>query len=828
MAFSSSGTPMSMKEHSLGVSIGPGATVGVSSAGYTTFSPASHDFQGTVEFSQQQREYLAQRNMLSQAAEQQHSQGRGQGGGHSQGQHITMNEGAKVSTVSTHDFLSLYADNSNQYAEHHDNMRGLSSALTTKDFLQPLETRGNHAAFREGQPSRGEKHPRQQEGLPHGSTPTPPAVAERLLSTGMNVYNGGHGVPNYGRVNKGAIDLPGNAMVRMVGEGNVEMRGRGGFNPSAGSMVTREDHDARNDLPKDQDPAPRGDNLAYWSNVRMKFGMLPPELNYHPQPNQPTSHGVMDNVQQPPVPNMPKQWPQGVQGVIDMTKRPTRVLSEDDEDDEEEYGDRPRENRSKEPLSKADPAQKVDGKVPENRGGTPRSKHSATEQRRRSKINDRFQMLRELVPHSDQKRDKASFLLEVIEYIQVLQDKVRKFETAEQGRHQDRLKNMVWDLCKRGGSGPGDTSIEASCMDALAYAKEFVPSSAGLPIDVKQVTEASEVVRQRAVSSADENGSTELSHNPQHTHKSGHHGASSSHEEKEGAAVLGKSPLSSQQHQGQTPFSSRNLPHASQVKQLSAASDAQANVAGEGQVQNSSTIAPATGAYEQHDKANEVEPSQQTRTQASTQQSQGEGDTSEQQHPDSRHRHGTSTAEDTGNGHAASFTDDQSNTKPHLKLDRQHGYGSSPRSTHNSQATDNSQANWQGQQHGSSAENSQQKEESRGATTSAQGQDPLTIQGGVINVSSVYSQGLLDTLTRALQSSGLDLSQANISVQIDLGKSISSAALPPSTPKVSGQPAESSGQRHQQQSESHARQQGGSSTDPEHPPLKRPKLEMEL
>lgn len=32
--------------------------------------------------------------------------------------------GAKPSTVSTHDFLSLYADNSNQYAEHHDNMRG--------------------------------------------------------------------------------------------------------------------------------------------------------------------------------------------------------------------------------------------------------------------------------------------------------------------------------------------------------------------------------------------------------------------------------------------------------------------------------------------------------------------------------------------------------------------------------------------------------------------------------------------------------------------------------------------------------------------------------
>lgn len=55
----------------------------------------------------------------------------------------------------------------------------------------------------------------------------------------------------------------------------------------------------------------------------------------------------------------------------------------------------------------------MDSKNADLRGVTPRSKHSATEQRRRSKINDRFQMLRDLVPHSDQKRDKASFLLEV-------------------------------------------------------------------------------------------------------------------------------------------------------------------------------------------------------------------------------------------------------------------------------------------------------------------------------------------------------------------------------------------------------------------------------
>ncbi|KAJ9560067.1 hypothetical protein OSB04_005227, partial [Centaurea solstitialis] len=46
----------------------------------------------------------------------------------------------------------------------------------------------------------------------------------------------------------------------------------------------------------------------------------------------------------------------------------------------------------------------------------------------------------------------------------------------------------------------------------------------------------------------------------------------------------------------------------------------------------------------------------------------------------------------------------------------------------------------------------------------------LTIESGTISISTIYSQGLLSSLTQALQSSGVDLSHANISVQIDLGK----------------------------------------------------------
>ncbi|KAJ8563036.1 hypothetical protein K7X08_031488 [Anisodus acutangulus] len=73
-----------------------------------------------------------------------------------------------------------------------------------------------------------------------------------------------------------------------------------------------------------------------------------------------------------------------------------------------------------------------------------RSKHSVTEQRRRSKINERFQLLRNLIPHTDQKRDTASFLLEVIQYVQFLQEKVQKYEGSYQPWSSEPTKLMPW------------------------------------------------------------------------------------------------------------------------------------------------------------------------------------------------------------------------------------------------------------------------------------------------------------------------------------------------------------------------------------------------
>ncbi|KAF8012750.1 hypothetical protein BT93_I0797 [Corymbia citriodora subsp. variegata] len=111
---------------------------------------------------------------------------------------------------------------------------------------------------------------------------------------------------------------------------------------------------------------------------------------------------------------------------------------DDDDDEEAEYGDDfASAHNSSFPKEEGG---KADGK----KGNTPRSKHSETEQRRRSKINERFQILRDLIPQNDQKRDKASFLLEVIEYIQFLQEKIQMYEGSYPGYNQEPSKLTPW------------------------------------------------------------------------------------------------------------------------------------------------------------------------------------------------------------------------------------------------------------------------------------------------------------------------------------------------------------------------------------------------
>ncbi|XP_052184893.1 transcription factor BIM2 isoform X2 [Diospyros lotus] len=88
-----------------------------------------------------------------------------------------------------------------------------------------------------------------------------------------------------------------------------------------------------------------------------------------------------------------------------------------------------------------------------------------------------------------------------------------------------------------------------------------------------------------------------------------------------------------------------------------------------------------------------------------------------------------------------------------------------------------------------------QSTESPVTTDSLNQQEDLIIEGGSISITSVYSEGLLNNLTQALQSAGIDLSQATVSVQIDLGKRANRGLTPgvsihkdPENTTLSGQP----------------------------------------
>ncbi|CAA7407143.1 unnamed protein product [Spirodela intermedia] len=115
----------------------------------------------------------------------------------------------------------------------------------------------------------------------------------------------------------------------------------------------------------------------------------------------------------------------------------------------------------------------------EQQPSTPRSKHSATEQRRRTKINERFRTLKDLIPPNDQKRDKASLLLEVIEYIRFLQEKVQTYESSCPARTQDGAKLTPWRARQDSATAAADHPPPAPPILPLRGAGPADPDSGG-------------------------------------------------------------------------------------------------------------------------------------------------------------------------------------------------------------------------------------------------------------------------------------------------------------------------------------------------------------
>ncbi|XP_043717070.1 transcription factor BIM2 [Telopea speciosissima] len=333
----------------------------------------------------------------------------------------------------THDFLPLY---SHSFQHHQDSKPTSGIYLKTHDFLQPLERAGKNEAGKGENSVENVKTSTVVEKLPSSST----ASVENVLPGGIGTYSISH-VSNFTqRVVKPERSV---CSTERNGEGSKtnsdgSFYSNGGAFTLWGESVVKENgtttvKDTAGEKHVIKEP---GEKLGPWLSERASQSSF---IHHNSLSSQSSS----------------KSAGQKNQSFMEMMMmKSARVPHEEEEEDDEEFI-----VKKDGPSQKGNSTIKIDGKsTTDQKPVTPRSKHSATEQRRRSKINDRFQILRELIPNSDQKRDKASFLLEVIEHIQLLQEKVHKYEQLYPGWNPGPTKLTPW----RNSHGPGESMIDHS------------------------------------------------------------------------------------------------------------------------------------------------------------------------------------------------------------------------------------------------------------------------------------------------------------------------------------------------------------------------------
>lgn len=329
----------------------------------------------------------------------------------------------------THDFLSLYSP-----AQQDPSPTPPGGYLETHDFLQPLERVGKSGA-KEGK--------KVEEPSSVGKTlpPAPPTAVEHILPGGIGTYTISH-ISCINQSQRMAAKPEGvliAAAAQSSGSDKNDENSNCSSYTGSGFSLWEESTVKKGNTGKE--------NIAGNRHVirdgAMKIGGVP----WMTSVERPSQSSSAHNHQSTTISSLSSSRPSSTQknqSFVEMLK--SGKNTQDDEDDEEEEF-----VIKKEPSShyKGVLSVKVDTAHHDQKPNTPRSKHSATEQRRRSKINDRFSMLRELIPHGDQKRDKASFLLEVIEYIQFLQEKVNKYEDSCRGWNNEAPTIIPWNHNQR-------------------------------------------------------------------------------------------------------------------------------------------------------------------------------------------------------------------------------------------------------------------------------------------------------------------------------------------------------------------------------------------
>ncbi|XP_052179884.1 transcription factor BIM1 isoform X3 [Diospyros lotus] len=372
---------------------------------------------------------------------------------------------------STHDFLSLYSPVQDPRPPPQD------AYLKTHDFLQPLERLGKNSPKEE---SAVEVPTMEKPPPPAPAVVPPPASSELLLPGGYGTYSISHVPYPAQRVPKPEGGL------FPVAQGSGTDRNEENSNCSAytGSGFTLWDESVAKKGKTGKENAAGDRHTTREAGLRIGGGGQRVTSERPSQSSSGTVNNQLNANANAAFSSLSSSHTldllfcrqfssQKNQTFMDMLKSAKTSQDEYDDDDEEFVL-----KKEPSPQGKSDLTVKVDGgsvKSSDQRPNTPRSKHSATEQRRRSKINDRFQMLRELIPHGDQKRDKASFLLEVIEYIQYLQEKVNKYEGSYQGWNQEPSKLMPWRNSHRPAEGFVDQSeaTNSGSVSGLMFPAKF-------------------------------------------------------------------------------------------------------------------------------------------------------------------------------------------------------------------------------------------------------------------------------------------------------------------------------------------------------------------
>ncbi|XP_057791661.1 transcription factor BIM1 isoform X2 [Salvia miltiorrhiza] len=496
----------------------------------------------------------------------------------------------------THDFLSLYSSSAAHNQQDPSPSQG--GYLKTHDFLQPLERVGKHVTTTKEDIKAGVA------AVDRPPAPAPPASVEHLLPGGIGTYS----ISYFNQL----VLKPEGSLFTAQPTRNDENSNCSSY---SGGSFTLWDESAVKKGKTGKENIATERHILQEAGVNVVGGQWAPFLE---KPSQSSSNHKHNTTNFSTFSSSQPSSSQKNQSFMDVMTSAKNDQEDDDDDEEEEEFTIKKEPS---PHSKGNLSVKVEAKTIDQKPNTPRSKHSATEQRRRSKINDRFQRLREIIPNSEQKRDKASFLLEVIEYIQFLQEKVNRYDSSYNIWNHEPAKMMQWRNCHVSeGFVERARGTSSDSAPASVFGKKFDESKAAvspsLPISGQNLVDSdlstATTLRERVVQLPESTSKAATIHSPMQPNIFTLGGRTTS---------IPASPISPKQ-----------------------ASDLE--------------------------KAMTWPPSQ-----------------------------------------LRSCTTDTKMTE-----------------------------------------------------------HELTIESGTINISSVYSQGLLNTLTQALQSSGVDLSQASISVQIDLGK----------------------------------------------------------